>query len=148
MESFPSFQEASAPGGQYFPAAEDGSRPGIYRLNTANPTQKNGLGLEALTFHEAVPGHHFETALAQERPAFHRLTRLFWSTAFKEGWALYAERIAEEAGLYPSDGTRLARLGSERFRAARLVVATGIHFKGWTRQEAIDYMMKTLGAGL
>jgi uncharacterized protein (DUF885 family) len=147
VEPYPPYQEASAPGGQYFPPPPDGSRPGIYRLNTANAAQKNAIGLEALTFHEGIPGHHLQSALLAEQGDLHPVAQVLGSTAFLEGWGLYAERLADEAGLYSSPGTRLGMLGSERFRAARLVVDTGIHWYGWSREEAIAYMQRAIGAG-
>lgn len=147
VESFPEYQEASAPGGQYIAPSADGSRPGRYMLKTNNPERRTGLTLESLTFHEAIPGHHWQLAIASERPTAHQITRAFTTSAFAEGWALYAESLMDEAGMYTSEAARMAALGSQMFRAARLVLDTGIHYKGWTRQEALDFMAEALGGG-
>jgi uncharacterized protein (DUF885 family) len=137
------FEEGSAPDGYALPAA-DGSRPGRYRINTANPTRKPRAGLESTAFHETIPGHHLQLAIAMERPGAHPLTVLLPSTGFMEGWGLYAEQLAAELGLFSGDVDRLGRLSNEAFRAARLVVDPGLHVLGWSRQRAIDYMLQNV----
>jgi uncharacterized protein (DUF885 family) len=135
------FEEGSAPD-SYMNASDDGLRPGRYRINTSDPTRKPRAGQEATTFHETIPGHHLQVGIAKERRGAHPITRFFGSAGFEEGWALYAERLADEIGLYDTDVDRIGRLSSEAFRAARLVVDPGVHALGWSRQQAIDYMLR------
>ncbi len=135
------FEEASGCPGSYVPAAEDGSRPARYRINAGDPTHKPRASAEATAFHETIPGHHLQIALAQERPGAHPITRFFFNSGFVEGWALYAERVADEMGLYTSDLDRMGLLSNDALRAARLVVDPGIHALGWSRQRAVDYML-------
>ena len=133
------FEEASGCPGSSVPAAEDGSRPARYRINAGDPTHKPRASAEATAFHETIPGHHLQIAIAQERPGAHPITRFFFNSGFVEGWALYAERVADEMGLYTSDLDRMGLLSNDALRAARLVVDAGIHALGWSRQQAIDY---------
>jgi uncharacterized protein (DUF885 family) len=129
----------SMPPAYYFPPAEDGSRPGTYFINTHEAGERQRYPYEAIAFHEAIPGHHFDRTLAQELtdvPAFRRYSV---STAHAEGWGLYTERLADEMGLYSSDLDRLGMLMADAWRAGRLVVDTGIHARGWTRQQAVDW---------
>jgi uncharacterized protein (DUF885 family) len=135
------FEEKSGCPGSYSPASEDGSRPGRYRINAGSPRTTPRAPAEATAFHEGIPGHHFQAALAAERPGAHPLTRHLFNSGFGEGWALYAEQVANELGLYSSDLDQLGRLSSDALRAARLVVDPGIHALGWSRQQAIDYML-------
>ncbi|HEU4563037.1 MAG TPA: DUF885 domain-containing protein, partial [Gemmatimonadaceae bacterium] len=141
VEPYPEFQEKSAPGGEYMQPAEDGSRPGIYRINTYQPEKQAKAPVQSTAFHEAIPGHHLQLAIAQELPNTHRLQRLSSNSGFTEGWALYAERLSDEMGLFSSDLDRVGLLSNEALRAARLVVDPGLHVLGWTRQQAIDYML-------
>jgi len=137
---FPAFQEPSVPLGQYLRAALDGSRSGVYRVNLYLATKPGArLEMDRLTFHEAVPGHHFQLAIAQERQGVHPLTRYLGNSAFIEGWGIYAERLADEMGLYASDAERLTDLEGMVYGYATLVMETGMHVKGWTRQQAIEY---------
>lgn len=121
--------------------APDGSRPGTFFINTADPRGWGTFEVESLTFHEAIPGHHFERALAQERTGVPEVRQGAPIAAFSEGWALYTERLADEMGLYSSDLDRLGMLANDSLRATRLVVDTGLHAMGWSRQRAIDYMV-------
>jgi uncharacterized protein (DUF885 family) len=141
VEPVPSFSEQSAPGGFYNPPAEDGSRPGIYYINLYEADSKPRAGLEATAFHETYPGHHLQGAIALEREGLHPLQRYMYLSGFGEGWGLYSERLADEMGLYSGDVDRLGLLSNEALRAARLVVDAGMHALGWTRQQAIDYML-------
>ena len=129
------------PAAYYTPPAPDGSRPGEYHVNLHEPGQKSRFETASIAFHEAIPGHHLQLAIASERtdlPAFQRLS--FGQTSFVEGWALYTERLAEEMGLYASDLDRIGMLASDSWRACRLVVDTGLHAMGWSRERAIDFM--------
>ncbi|GAA4833398.1 DUF885 domain-containing protein [Saccharopolyspora rosea] len=124
----------------YVRPALDGSRPGTYFANTYRAEERDRFTAEAVAFHEAVPGHHFQLALAQEVRGLPALRRLAGITAHVEGWALCAERLAEEMGLYSDDIARLGLLAEDSARAARLVVDTGLHARGWSRQRAVDFL--------
>jgi uncharacterized protein (DUF885 family) len=131
---------ASAPP-HYLPAALDGSRPGTYFLNTKEPhTQLRNIA-EATAFHEAVPGHHFQRSRIMYLPDLPLLRTNARITVFTEGWALYAERLADEMGLYSTEEARLGMLTMDSKRAGRLVADTGLHAKGWSRQQAVDYLL-------
>ena len=134
------FREEESPAAYYYQAPSDGSRPAFYYLNTFAPEERALYDQEALAFHEAVPGHHLQIALAQELSAVPEFRKQLGQTAFVEGWALYAERLAKELGLYSSDASDFGRLGYELWRAQRLVVDTGLHAMGWTREQAIAFM--------
>jgi len=124
---------------------QDGSRPGYFNANVVGIKQKPKWGMATLTAHEAVPGHHLQTARAQELKGLPKFRRYEWYIAYGEGWALYAESLAREMGIYDDPYTLFGHLQSRAFRAARLVVDTGIHSMGWTRQQAIDYMVERTG---
>jgi uncharacterized protein (DUF885 family) len=127
--------------GYYQPAAADGSRPGIHWLNTSAPDTRTRYEYEVLAFHESVPGHHLQFAVAQELEGLPRFRRFGYVTAFSEGWALYTERLADELGLYSGDLERFGMLSFDSWRACRLVVDTGLHHRGWSRDQAIDYLL-------
>ncbi len=146
LDPYLPFEEASAPD-SYASPSEDGSRPGRYRINTSNPTQKSRVAMESTAFHETIPGHHLQVAIAQERKDAHPITRFLGNSGYAEGWALYAERLADEIGMFGSDLDRLGMLSNEALRAARLVVDPGLHVLGWTRQQAIDYMLAHIAEG-
>jgi uncharacterized protein (DUF885 family) len=118
----------------------DGSKPGEYFVNTYKPEVRPRFELEALTWHESIPGHHLQIAIAQELGELPAFRKLGGSTAFIEGWALYTERLAEEMGLYSSDLDRLGKISYDAWRGSRLVVDTGVHYLGWTRAQAEEYM--------
>ena len=120
--------------------AMDGSRPGRYYINLHAPETRPRYEAEALAFHEAVPGHHLQIAVAQELDGLPAFQRMLGSTAFAEGWGLYTERLSDEMGLYTSDMDRFGILSYDAWRAGRLVVDTGMHALGWTRQQAIDFL--------
>ncbi|MEE8456754.1 MAG: DUF885 domain-containing protein [Acidimicrobiia bacterium] len=131
----------SGPVAFYFPPADDGSREGTFFMNTEDPTSWGTFEIEATSFHEGIPGHHLQAAIAQELgesiPAFQRHAFI---SAYGEGWGLYTERLADEMGLYGSELDRIGMLMADSMRACRLVVDTGMHSLGWSRQEGIDYM--------
>jgi len=126
----------------YRPPAADGSRPGRYYINTFAPETRPKYEAEALAYHESVPGHHLQVAIAQELEGIPEFRKNSGVTAFVEGWGLYSERLAEEMGLYSSDLDRIGILSYDAWRACRLVVDTGMHAMGWTREQAIDFMLE------
>jgi len=126
----------------YREPAMDGSRPGYYMINTYLPETRPKYEAEALAFHESIPGHHLQIAIAQELQEIPDFRKNLGVTAFVEGWGLYAERLADEMGLYSADLDRIGMLSYDAWRASRLVVDTGMHAMGWSRQQAIDYMMQ------
>jgi uncharacterized protein (DUF885 family) len=134
------FREADMPGAFYNPATVDGSRPGVYYVNTYDLPSRGKHHLAAISYHEANPGHHFQISISQELadvPALMRLGGFLAGAAFSEGWGLYCERLADEMGLYLDDWERLGMLEAQALRAGRLITDTGIHALGWTRDRAI-----------
>jgi uncharacterized protein (DUF885 family) len=123
------------------PPALDGSRPGIYFANTHNVTERDRHVCEATAFHEAVPGHHFQLTIAMELEELPLLRRIQAPNSYAEGWGLYTERLAFEMGLYSDDVALLGMLTLDSMRAARLVVDTGLHAKGWSKEQAVQYML-------
>lgn len=142
----PAFEKDSG-GGFYSAASPDGS-VGIYKVGTYNPTGISKAGTESTAFHEGWPGHHLDSSISLGNQSLHPILRHMWSSGTSEGWALYSERLADEIGLYSSELARLGMLSNEAFRAARLVVDPGLHVMGWTRQDAIDYMLENTAEGL
>ncbi len=136
----PSHSEVHQTIAYYSWPAMDGSRPGRYYINLYAPETRPRYEAEALAFHEAVPGHHLQIAIAQELEGLPAFQRMLGSTAFAEGWGLYTERLSDEMGLYSSDMDRFGILSFDAWRAGRLVVDTGMHALGWTRQQAIDFL--------
>ena len=126
----------------YMQPAADGSRPGRYYINTSAPETRPRYEAEALAYHESIPGHHLQIAIAQELEGISEFRKHSGVTAFVEGWGLYAERLSDEMGLYSSDLDRIGVLSYDSWRACRLVVDTGMHAMGWTRSQAIDFMME------
>jgi uncharacterized protein (DUF885 family) len=146
VERLPESLEAGAAGAQYQSAAMDGSRPGIFQVNERDLNESPTWAMKTLAYHEGIPGHHFQDSIAMQLKGLPFIRQLGLYTAYAEGWALYAERFAAEIGMYKDDPLGdLGRLQSEIFRAARLVVDTGIHAKGWTREQAIQYMIENTG---
>jgi uncharacterized protein (DUF885 family) len=140
VEAVPADEAPDAPGGYYLPAAMDGSRPAIYFANTHLARERDRYSAEAVAYHEAVPGHHVQVALAQGLTGLPALRRAVQFNAFAEGWGLYAERLADEMGLYSGDLARLGMLAGDSTRAARLVVDTGVHALGWGRRQMVDFL--------
>ena len=126
----------------YRPPAADGSRPGRYYINTSAPETRPRYEAEALAYHESVPGHHLQIAIAQELEGIPEFRKNSGVTAFVEGWGLYSERLADEMGLYTADLDRIGILSFDAWRACRLVVDSGMHAMGWARQHAIDFMLE------
>jgi uncharacterized protein (DUF885 family) len=131
----------SGPIAFYFPPALDGTRPGVFFMNTVDPTSWGRFEIECTSFHEGIPGHHLQIAIAQELgdqiPSFRQHGYI---AAFSEGWGLYTERLADEMGLYSSPLDRMGMLAADSMRACRLVVDTGMHALGWSREDAIGYL--------
>jgi uncharacterized protein (DUF885 family) len=140
MREIPDYEAPYSTIAYYRQPHYDGTKPGEYFVNTYKPETRPRFELEALTWHESVPGHHLQIAIAQELGALPAFRKLDGSTAFVEGWALYTERLADEMGLYSSDLDRLGKLSYDAWRASRLVVDTGIHAMGWSRQQAEEFM--------
>ena len=140
LQEIPAYVAAQTTAAYYWPPATDGTRGGVYYLNTYNLSSRPLYQLEALSLHEAVPGHHLQLAIQAELENLHPISRESNFTAFIEGWALYSERLGKDIGFYQDPYQDFGRLSMEAWRASRLVVDTGIHWMGWSRQQAIDYM--------
>jgi uncharacterized protein (DUF885 family) len=140
IQPYPKFREKSGPN-EYNPPAEDGSRPAVFFINAYKAETKSRAPAESTAFHETIPGHHLQGAIALERKAIHPIGRYLGNAGYQEGWALYTERLADEMKLYSGDLDRLGMLSSQALRAVRLVVDSGLHALGWSRQQAIDFML-------
>ncbi|EMF98058.1 PF05960 domain protein [Leptospira borgpetersenii str. 200701203] len=145
VDRIPVFKEKTAPGAYYDEPALDGSRPGIFYANLRDTKEIPKFGMKTLTYHETIPGHHLQIAIMQELKGFPRFRNTITFTAYVEGWALYAERLAKDYDFFQDPYSDLGRLQAELFRAVRLVVDTGLHYKRWTREQAIYYMMQNTG---
>ena len=141
------FREKFEAGGSYNQGSPDGSRPGIFYFNAYDLPSRTTPGMTTLYLHEGAPGHHFQISLAQENEALPSFMRFGGNTAFAEGWALYAETLGYDMGFYKDPYQRMGTLDDEMLRAMRLVVDTGIHSKGWTRDQAIAYMLANSSMG-
>lgn len=141
IKPYPAYRENSGTG-EYHSSSEDGTRPGIYYIAVADPTHRSIAGQQSVLYHEGYPGHHLQGAIALELgDRVHPIARYLWNSGFGEGWALYSERLAGELGLYSGPLDRIGLLSDQAGRAARLVIDSGLHTKGWTRQQAVDYML-------
>jgi uncharacterized protein (DUF885 family) len=140
IQPYPEFRARAGAPGQYQMPPEDGSRPPIHLLNTWDPTHKSRASIESTTFHETWPGHHQQGMVAREAKAQHRLVRALFNSGFGEGWALYAERVADQMGLYSGDLDRFGYLSSAKFRSARMVIDSGIHTRGMSYDDAIKLL--------
>ena len=125
----------------YFPPAGDGSRGGTFFVNVADPTSWGTFELESMAFHEGIPGHHLQLAIASELSDVPEFRKHIHNAAYAEGWGLYTERLSDEMGLYSSAVDRMGMLSADSMRACRLVVDTGLHALGWSREQAVDYMV-------
>lgn len=140
IEPYPAFREREGVG-EYNPPSEDGTRPGLFYISAYQPQTKLRADSESTVFHETLPGHHLQIAVALQNKNIHPIGRYLYISGYGEGWALYAERLADEMKLFSGDVDRLGMLANQSFRAARLVVDSGIHAFGWSRQQAIDYLL-------
>jgi len=146
VKRVPEFKEEGSAGAYYNQPAMDGSRGGVFYANLRDVSEVVKFGMKTLAYHEGIPGHHFQIAIQSELESVPIFRTFGLFTAYVEGWALYSEQLAWEIGMYEHDPFgNLGRLQAEMFRAVRLVVDTGIHYKRWTRQEAIDYMVANTG---
>lgn len=145
VRAVPEFSQATAPGAYYDDGSFDGSRPGVFYANMRAPGETPKFAMRTLAYHEGIPGHHFQVAIAQELENVPFFRRVIPFTAYQEGWALYSERLAFEMGFGRDPLDSLGRLRDEMMRATRLVVDSGLHYKHWTREQAITYMMDNTG---
>jgi len=141
------FREKSAAGGQYQAASEDGSRPGIFYANTYDLKSRPKWAMEALSLHEGNPGHHFQISVQREQQGLPKFRRFGGYTAFSEGWGLYSESLGKALGMYQDPYQYFGMLEGELWRSIRLVVDTGLHSMGWTRQQVLDYMAANSASG-
>ncbi len=147
IRPYEEYREKYEAGGSYESGTPDGSRPGIFYFNAYDLPSRTTPGMTTLYLHEGAPGHHFQISLAQENEALPAFMRFGGNTAYIEGWALYAETLGYDMGLYDDPYQRFGTLSDEMLRAMRLVVDTGIHAKGWTREQAIEYMLANSDMG-
>ena len=142
IKEMEAYRAKDAPAAFYHPAPADGSRKAAYVVNTYAPETRPRYNMEALSFHEAVPGHHLQIALARENDAIPSFQRYMGQTAYVEGWALYSELLSDEMGLYSGPLDQFGKLNFQAWRACRLVVDTGLHALGWSREKAIEFMLE------
>ncbi|UMR28735.1 DUF885 domain-containing protein [Massilia sp. MB5] len=147
VRAVPEVSQASGAGAYYLPAAIDGSRPAVFYVNLRAPREVPKFAMRTVVYHETMPGHHMQLSVAQEMQDVPFFRRVIPFTAYQEGWGLYAERLAGEMGLEPDPLDSLGRLRDEMMRATRLVIDSGIHYKRWTREQAIAYMVENTGMG-
>lgn len=147
IEAYPAYREKYEAGGSYNQGSADGTRPGVFFYNAYDLPSRFLTGMATLYLHEGAPGHHFQISLAQENTALPDFQRFGGNTAFVEGWALYAETLGYSMGLYKDPMQHWGTLDDEMLRAMRLVVDSGLHAKGWSREQAIDYMLANSGMG-
>lgn len=147
VERVPEFREAGSALAYYQPPSLDGARPGVFYINLREMSDLPRFGMRTLAYHEAIPGHHFQIAIAQQLKGLPLFRRMLPLPAYSEGWALYTEQLAWELGFQDDPLDNLGRLQAEMFRAVRLVVDTGLHAKRWTREQGIDYMIEHTGMG-
>jgi uncharacterized protein (DUF885 family) len=145
VRAVPEFSQATAPGAYYDDGSFDGTRPGVFYANMRAPGETPKFAMRTLAYHEGIPGHHFQVAIAQELQNVPFFRRVIPFTAYQEGWALYSERLAWEMGFGRDPLDSLGRLRDEMMRATRLVVDSGLHYKHWTREQSITYMMDNTG---
>jgi len=145
VKAVPEFAEKTAPGAYYEPGSFDGTRPGVFFANMRDTSETPKWAMRTLAYHEGIPGHHFQISIAQELKGVPFFRRVLPFTAYAEGWALYSERLAWELGFEKDPLDNLGRLRDEMMRAVRLVVDSGIHYKHWTREQAIQYMLDNTG---
>jgi uncharacterized protein (DUF885 family) len=139
IKPYPAYRSSGT--GEYWSPSEDGTRPGIFYIPTAQPEKRSRTGQQSFLYHETLPGHHLQGAIALELgDRVHPIARYLWNSGYGEGWALYAERLMDELDQYTTPLDRIGMLSDQGTRAARLVIDTGLHTKGWTRQQAVDYM--------
>jgi uncharacterized protein (DUF885 family) len=139
------FREKEASGAQYVMGTPDGKRPGHVMVNTGDFEKRTTLDVETTAYHEGVPGHHLQITVAQELPALPKFRQHSFYVAYVEGWALYSERLGEEAGFFQDPYSMYGHLQDDLLRAIRLVVDTGFHSKKWTRQQVVDYFHANSG---
>ncbi len=141
IKPYPAYREASG-SGEYHSSSVDGTRPGIYYIAVVDPTHRSRAGQQSVLYHEGYPGHHLQGAIALELgDRVHPLASYLWNSGFGEGWALYSERLAGELNLYSGPLDRIGLLSDQAARAARLVIDTGLHTKGWSREQSVAYML-------
>lgn len=144
IKPYPAFAASGV--GEYHSSSEDGTRPGIFYIAVRDPENRSRATQQSTLYHETYPGHHLQGAIALELgDKVHTIARYLWNSGYGEGWALYSERVAQELELYTGPLDKMGLLSDQAARAARLVIDSGIHTKGWTRQQAVDYMMNNTG---